>query len=138
MLRTEDGVTFTLLNAATYNRQRTTDDGSLIVHIAYGRVSFLLPSDITAKREAALAARVPPATVLLAGRGGAQDATSQEWLDAVGPSAVVISVQPDAHTVLPDPEVLNRLVFYPVWRTDEVGTVEWVTDGTELSVQGTR
>ncbi len=138
VLRTGDGVTFTLLNAAKDEGQRTKDDDALIVHIAYGRVSFLLPSDITAKRETELAQRVPPATVLLAGRGGAKDATSQAWLDAVGPSAVVISVQPDARTVLPDPEVLNRLVFYPVWRTDEVGTVEWVTDGTELSVQGTR
>jgi competence protein ComEC len=112
----------------------TADDDSLVVHIAYGAVSFLLPGDITEQREAELAARVPAATVLLAGRNGAADATSAAWLEAVSPSAVVFSVKPDPRTVLPAPEVVARTIFYPVWRTDEQGAVEWVTEGAGLRV----
>ncbi len=116
----------------------TADDDSLLVHIAYGGISFLLPSDITEAREAELLDRVPHATVLLAGRNGAADATSEDWLAAVSPSAIAFSVQPDPRTVLPSPEVTARTIFYPVWRTDEKGAVEFVTDGNTLRVAGER
>jgi hypothetical protein len=78
--------------------------------------------------------------VVVAGRNGAADATSDAWLAAVQPSTVAISVkpdartEPDARTVLPDPVLLQRLAGVPVWRTDEREALEWVSDGAELWV----
>ena len=74
-------------------------------------------------------------TVLKAGHHGSCSSTTQEFLDAVDPEVVVISVGADNDFGHPGAEVLERLDGLPVYRTDEDGVVEFVTDGAKLWVE---
>jgi hypothetical protein len=120
------------------NMPSFTDDASLVVRVTYGAVSFVLPSDITEEGELALLGTVPPSTVLLLARNGTAEATGEAWLRALGPSAVAVSVRPGERAFSPDPQVLRRVGATPVWRTDELGGVEWAPDGAGVWVAGER
>jgi competence protein ComEC len=59
---------------------------------------------------------------------------------AVDPQIAVISIGDDNHFGHPAPEVLARYAEQgiPLLRTDELGTVEFVTDGERLWVEAGR
>jgi competence protein ComEC len=67
---------------------------------------------------------LPRADVLVAGHHGADTSTSQEWLDALQPSAALISVGENGYGH-PGPGTLNRLALQDVrvYRTDRLGSV---------------
>lgn len=115
---------------------------SLVLHLQYGRVSFLLPGDIEAEveRRLVLSGQLPKATVLKSPHHGSKTSSSQAFLAAVDPQLVVISVGQDNRFGHPAPEVLERYAAFglPILRTDQRGTVEFVTDGRRLWVETTR
>ncbi len=80
----------------------------------------------------------PASTVLKAAHHGSCSSTTQEFLDAVDPEVVVISVGADNHFGHPCAEVVERLDGFPVYRTDEQGAVEVITDGTRVWVETDR
>jgi len=67
---------------------------------------------------------------------GSEASTSQQFLAAVDPEAAVISVGADNTFGHPNPEVVERLIDRlgedNVYRTDEDGTIEFITDGEKL------
>ncbi len=71
---------------------------------------------------------------------GAQEGTSPRFLEAVTPQIAVVSVGAGNRFGHPSAEVLVRLdeVGPQVWRTDECGDVEIVTDGQRLWVDSGR
>jgi competence protein ComEC len=85
-------------------------------------------------------------TVLKAAHHGSCSSTTQAFLDAVDPEVVVISVGADNDFGHPCAEVLERLEHtlserdrgLPVYRTDEYGVVEVVTDGVQVWVKTER
>lgn len=115
---------------------------SLVLHLQYGRVSFLLPGDIEAEveRRLVLSGQLPKATVLKSPHHGSKTSSSQAFLAAVDPQLVIISVGEDNRFGHPAPEVLERYAAFglPILRTDQRGTVEFVTDGRRLWVETTR
>ena len=74
-------------------------------------------------------------TILKAAHHGSCSSTTQAFLDAVDPELVVISVGADNRFGHPCQEVLERLEGLPVYRTDEHGAVEIVSDGTRVWVE---
>ena len=118
-------------------REGNTNNNSIVTRLAYGHVSVLLPGDIEAEVEQRLVAEEAPlgSTVLKAAHHGSCSSTTQEFLDAVGPEVVVISVGADTHFGHPCAEVVERLDGFPVYRTDEQGVVEVITDGTRVWVE---
>ncbi len=70
---------------------------------------------------------------------GSRTSTSQQFLAAVDPEVAVISVGAANTFGHPSPEVVERLVDRvgedSVYRTDEDGTVEFITDGEKLWVK---
>jgi competence protein ComEC len=66
---------------------------------------------------------------------GSCSSTTQRFLDAVDPELVVISVGAENTFGHPCDEVLERLGEIPLYRTDEQGAVEIVTDGTRVWVE---
>jgi len=67
---------------------------------------------------------------------GSETSTSPHFLAAVDPEVAVISVGADNPFGHPDPNVVERLLDRlgedNVYRTDEDGTIEFITDGDRL------
>ena len=84
-------------------------------------------------------------TVLKAAHHGSCSSTTQEFLDAADPEVVVISVGAENRFGHPCEEVLERLEAraeqgrsVSVYRTDEQGAVEIITDGARVWVETER
>jgi len=113
------------------------NDNSVVTRLTYGQASLLLTGDIGARVEEDLVRDSAPlrSTILKAAHHGSCSSTTQAFLDAVDPELVVISVGADNRFGHPCQEVLERLEGLPVYRTDEHGAVEIVSDGTRVWVE---
>lgn len=117
---------------------RTRNDDSLVIEVRLGRVAMLLPGDVEAAGEAALATgRV---SLLKVAHHGSRSSSTPGLLGAADPWVAVISVgnrNPFGH---PAPEVVQRLRERGVrtFRTDQDGSVRVDTDGRELRVRSSR
>jgi competence protein ComEC len=120
--------------------QTSTNNDSVVIRLTYGDVAVLLPGDIEAPVEEALARSGVnlASTVLKVPHHGGKSSTSQVFLDAVGPQIAVISVGEDNSFGHPSSEVLERLEGQLVYRTDENGTVTLSSDGHRLWIQTER
>jgi competence protein ComEC len=78
-------------------------------------------------------------TVLKVSHHGSKTSTTSQFLAAVAPEVAVISVGEDNPFGHPSPEVVERLIDRlgedNVYRTDEDGTIEFITDGEKLWVK---
>jgi len=117
------------------------DNNGVVLNISLGDVSFLLTADTMWEAEWELIARRAnlTSTVLKVGHHGSDTSTSHEFLAVVDPQLAVISVgegNPYGH---PSDEVIERLEAKlgseNIYRTDEQGTIEFITDGERLWVR---
>lgn len=123
---------------ADWERRRVRNDDSIVVEIRFGDVSIVLPGDIEVEAEAALAGLIGPAPlrVVQAAHHGSATSTTEAWLDAVAPHAVVISAGHGNRYGHPHAAVLARIEKRrrPVFRTDRDGAVTLETDGSVVEV----
>jgi competence protein ComEC len=138
-----DGVTVRILHPPVPPLTGTGSDinnNSLVLLLSTGRVSFLLTGDIEWEAEFEL---ISPGndlsgTVLKVGHSGSKTSTTSEFLAAANPRVAVISVgeNPFGH---PSSEVVEKLKqklgSENIFRTDEQGTIEFITDGQRLWVK---
>jgi len=79
------------------------------------------------------------ATVLKIAHHGSKTSTTSQFLAAVDPEVAVICVGADNPFDHPSPEVVasltERLGEDNVYRTDQDGTIEFITDGEKLWVK---
>lgn len=110
---------------------------SVVLLLKYGNNRFLFPGDIDSTIEATVMARRTPvaADVLKVAHHGAASSSSAAFLAAVHPAYAVISVGPNSYG-LPEPEAIQRLLAAGavVLRTDQVGTVVVLSNGSQYSV----
>jgi len=117
------------------------DNNGVVLHISMGEVSFLLTADIMWEAEFELIARRAnlTSTVLKVAHHGSDTSTCHEFLAVVNPQLAVISVGADNKFGHPTPEVMERLEqklgSENIFRTDEHGTIEFITDGERLWVK---
>ena len=80
------------------------------------------------------------ALVFKAGHHGSNSSSTMPFLEAVGSQIMVISVGEDNRYGHPHPEVLARAeaVGAAVLRTDELGTIEIISDGERMWWQADR
>jgi competence protein ComEC len=137
-----DGVEAEVLHPGALPAGDTANDHSVVLKLTDGRVSFLLTGDIEAGVEQELVESGHPlaATVLKVAHHGSITSSTPAWLAAVKPQVAVISVGAGNRFGHPSPEVLQRYAAagIPVLRTDQVGGIEFVTDGERLWVQAER
>lgn len=116
------------------------NDQSVVTRLTYGQVSVLLTGDVEADVEQQLVAGGLPlrSTVLKVAHHGGCNSTTPEFLDAVAPQVVVISVGADNRFGYPCAGMLERLGDLPVYRTDERGAVEVISDGMQVWVETAR
>lgn len=140
-LETSDGVLVEILHPAMQPEiADDLDTGVLIARVTYQGVSFLLAGDLNQEGQTALLAggQWPLATVLQLPKHAGIRSLDDTFLAAVQPSAAVVQIDPANRLGDPDADVLLMLGETPVYRTDQMGTVHFFTDGTTLSVVGDR
>ena len=122
-----------------WERQKVRNDDSIVIELRYGRVSLLLTGDIGRDVEQAMIPTLDllPVVVLKAPHHGSGTSSSQEFLAALHPAVVVISCGRGNRYGHPVPYVLDRYhsIGATVFRTDQDGETEIVTDGQTLAVQ---
>lgn len=112
------------------------NEGSLVVRVSLGEISFLFTGDMGFEAEDDLLAAGTDvsATVLKVGHHGSAGSSSQEFLAAVGAEYGVISVGVGNDYGHPTEAALNRLAAQGmrVYRTDQLGEIVCRTDGVAL------
>jgi len=136
-----NGITIEILNPPPEFFQGTScdvDNNGAVLKLAWNKVSFLFTADIREEAEFELIEQRAnlKSTVLKVAHHGSETSTSPQFLAAVDPEVAVISVGADNTFGHPGPEVVERLIDRlgedNVYRTDENGTVEFITDGEKL------
>ena len=117
------------------------DNNGLVLRLSKGEVSFLLTADIMKEMEWELIRQRIElrSTVLKVAHHGSDTSTTPGFLMVVDPHLAVILVGADNRFGHPVGEVLERLEegIDPenIFRTDEHGTIEFITDGERLWVE---
>jgi len=121
--------------------QSDIDNNSVVLRLSTGDVSFLLTADIMKEAEFELITNRADlrSTVLKVAHHGSDTSTCQEFLAVVEPQVAVISASADNRFGHPSPKVLDRLKakidVEKIFRTDQHGTIEFITDGERLWVE---
>ncbi len=117
------------------------DNNGVVIRVSAGEVSFLLLPDTMLEAERSLIRRRAglASTVLKVGHHGSNTSTSADLLATVDPVIAVISVGEDNRFGHPTSEVTERLAAEVgetgIYRTDEDGAIEFITDGHRLWVK---
>jgi competence protein ComEC len=136
-----DGVIIDVLNPQTAYFEGTgtdIDNNSIVLNVAFGEISFLLTGDTGKYAELELIKNrlIPQPAVLKVAHHGSNSSTSSEFLNVCRPQIAVISVGVDNKYGHPDTEVIERLTEMVgdnnLYRTDRNGTIEFITDGSQL------
>ncbi len=133
---TSDGVSIEVFHPVENSHYSHVNDYSLVLRVTLGDIGFLLTGDISSEVEHELLHHHPElrATVLKVPHHGSATSSSPAFLQAVQPRFAVLSVAADNTLNLPAEEVLQRyqMMGIPVMRTDQNGTIEFITDGKRL------
>jgi competence protein ComEC len=114
------------------------DNNGVVLRLTWGKVSFLLTADIREEAEFELIGQRAnlKSTVLKVAHHGSDTSTTSQFLAAVDPDVAVISVGSNNPFGHPSTDVMQRLIDSlgedNVYRTDEDGTIEFITDGESL------
>ncbi len=77
-------------------------------------------------------------TALMLSDGGYAPANPPEWIKALNPRLLLLSVDPTSKRRLPSPETLEAAEGYPLLRTDRNGWIHITTDGERMWVEAAR
>lgn len=124
--------------APNSEKYRNLNNYSVVIKLTYRQTSFLFTGDAEKKSEEEMLSRdyQLDADVLKVGHHGSANATSNAFLRAVRPKYAVISVGKDNDYGHPACETINKLkkAGVKVYRTDEEGTIVFVSDGKKVTV----
>ncbi len=131
-----DGAWLEILHPGPDLKSEERNENSVSVRVVYGDFGVLLTGDAEegAEREMMESGRPLTSTVFKAGHHGSRSSSSRAFLQAVRPQIVVISAGKENNYDHPHPEVLQRAeeIGATVLRTDEMGSVEIVSDGHKV------
>lgn len=127
---------FTVVCPDNYQHEESNDN-SIGIRITYGETSFLICGDADSSMEEWMIAsgETLSSDVLLCSHHGSAYSTSEAFLDAVAPDAVVISCGADNEYGHPAERVMEVLQQrrIPLYRTDVQGTLTAVSDGITIT-----
>ena len=130
---------FTVVCPKAYD-PKEDNDNSVGIRLVYGDTSFLICGDAgKAEEQAMLDSGVTlESDVYLASHHGSEGSSSEAFMRAVSPSAVVISAGAGNSYGHPTRTVLDRVKACgaALYRTDLQGTITVTSDGTSLSWSG--
>jgi competence protein ComEC len=124
--------------ATDWMRQKPRNDDSVVLEIAFGGVSLVLPGDAGPAIEAALAGALSPARLRVqkAAHHGTRTSSTPAFLDAVAPAIVLVSAGRGNRHGHPAPAVVARVLAHgaALYRTDRDGAIAVDTDGEVVQV----
>ena len=119
----------------TYN---DLNDYSIVMKISYGCTAFLFTGDAEAVSELEMvhSGQDLKADVLKVAHHGSESSSTEAFLAEVAPQYAVISVGRDNNYGHPAPQIIDRLSArgVKILRTDEAGTICFISDGRLISV----
>ena len=125
-----------------WERQRVRNDDSVVLEFRYHDVSILLPGDIGREVETMLipTLSLAPLTILKAAHHGSATSSSDAFIDAVAPRAVIFSTGKNNVFRHPAAIVVERFSQrgIPAFNTAHDGAVFVETDGHSVDVHGWR
>ena len=113
----------------------TTNDGSLVAKLSFGKTSVMLTGDATAQTEKIVLAGSREenlqSTILKVGHHGSHTSSSSDFIKAVSPSYALISSGKDNNYGHPRQVVLDTLSSFgaEIFRTDTLGNIIARSDG---------
>lgn len=120
-------------------KEENVNNTSVVLRLTLGQASFLFVGDLERDAESRLLSFDDDLTsaVLKVGHHGSSTSTSYYFLRRVLPQTAVISCGANNEYGHPHKETIDILnqAEIDIWRTDTMGTVEAVTDGTLLTVR---
>jgi competence protein ComEC len=115
------------------------NDDSLVLELRFGNVSLLLTGDIGRAVEEELLPRLDllPIVILKVAHHGSGTSSTAPFIERIQPRVAVIGVGRGNTYGHPVPYVLGRLTDAgtEVFRTDQDGQIEVITDGAAVSVR---
>ena len=144
LITLDSGIWLEVLNPSGEASGRPPDDNrdSLAMTVHWGVFQALLTADIDVEAEYELlrADLIHPVTLLKVAHHGAATSTSQSFLAAAAPAYAGVSVGADNRFGHPDEAVIERLRASGcrLFRTDQQGTIEWISDGRSVWVHPER
>lgn len=130
-----DGVRLEVLHPGP-NLMEDRNENSVSLRLAYGDFSLLLTGDAEENAERMMISngRFLQSLVFKAGHHGSRSSSTMPFLQAVRPQIIIVSAGKENRFGHPHPELLARAqaIGAAVLRTDELGTIELVTDGRTM------
>ena len=117
-----------------------SNDLSLVLKLVYGETCFMFTGDASKKVEQILVhtyADTLDCDVLKVGHHGSNTSTSEAFIGYISPTHAIISAGKDNTFGHPHQEVLDVLAQFSsiIYRTDELGTISFVSDGKEVELE---
>ena len=114
------------------------NEDSIVLEIRFGEVSILLPGDIGREAEQRLTPTLAtaPLTIVKAPHHGSATSSTQPFVDALHPAAVIFSAGRGNRFGHPAPPVVARYraANAVIFRTDEDGAIVLDTDGRSVEM----
>jgi competence protein ComEC len=133
-----DGVHFTVLHPVPgwAGWGEDVNEDSVVLLVEYGDFQAMFAGDAGFPAEAAMHDRLRRVDLLKVGHHGSRGSTGDAWLDALAPTAAVISLGRNDYGH-PAPATLARLAAHgvAVHRTDREGTITVLTDGRRMTLR---
>jgi competence protein ComEC len=121
-----------------WERQRVRNEDSVVIELRLGNVSIVLPGDIGHEAEQMLTPRLAtaPITIVKAPHHGSATSSSEAFIAALHPSAVIFSAGRNNRFGHPTPAVVERYLSANcvLFRTDEDGAIVLDTDGQVVPI----
>lgn len=116
------------------------NETSIVNTLQYQNFTALFTGDASVNNEFSIISQLSDADILKVPHHGSNNSSSQEFVNAVRPKVAVIMVGAGNSYGLPNADILARYQSSGtiIYRTDQNGTVEVVTDGQRYTVYPSR
>ena len=134
-----DGLIFEVLSPSDLTG--STNNNSIILHLAFGETDFLFTGDAEQEAEASMLVKsdmpVPDIEVLKVGHHGSRTASSPDFLAVTSPEVAIYMASEGNTYGHPHEEAIEALlaVGAEIYGTDIHGTIVVTTDGSEYELQ---
>jgi beta-lactamase superfamily II metal-dependent hydrolase len=123
------------------NLDGSTNNNSIVLHLAYGDIDFLFTGDAEKEAEGQMmmlsSVRLPEVEILKVGHHGSYTASSEDFLSITMPEVAVYMAGEDNRYGHPHKETIEALqqIGAEIYGTDINGTISVMTDGKVYNVK---